>query len=136
MELKKHKGFLFVNDAYNANPFSMQQSLKAVKDFPCRKVAVLGDMLELGKKSADYHRALAKDVVGAGFSDCFLFGKKVRFLRQGLKEMGYNNVFLCGSHRDISKGLEKLKKNASGQELLIFLKGSRGMALEKVMDFI
>ncbi len=51
----KGKDITLIDDAYNANPLSVKSSLRSLAQYPGRKIAVLGDMLELGKKSKAYH---------------------------------------------------------------------------------
>jgi UDP-N-acetylmuramoyl-tripeptide--D-alanyl-D-alanine ligase len=123
-------GFIFINDAYNANPYSFKQALESVSSVRLRKIAVLADMLELGPKSIYYHKQLAKDILKSGFDYVFTFGEYMLHLKDNLKSLGYENVYHCASHEEIA-GLLK-EKAQKGQ--LIFLKGSRKMALEKVID--
>ncbi len=59
-----HNGAIALNDAYNANPSSMEASLRTLAALPGRKVAVLGDMLELGPDEAAWHERVAA-VAGA-----------------------------------------------------------------------
>jgi UDP-N-acetylmuramyl pentapeptide synthase len=57
------KGVTLINDAYNANPESMTGALLTLRDYPApaRRVAILGDMLELGDTSADLHLQLIEE---------------------------------------------------------------------------
>ena len=63
-EIKKHLGFTIINDAYNANPKSMQEALKTLKDYQCegRRFFVIGDMLELGDLAESAHEKLGAEV--------------------------------------------------------------------------
>jgi UDP-N-acetylmuramoyl-tripeptide--D-alanyl-D-alanine ligase len=132
MEIKKTKDFFVLNDAYNSNPFSLKESLKIVKRFPQKKIAIIGDMLELGEKSIYYHKMLAKPIIKTGFKYCLLMGEFSRYLKEELKKLGYKNVFHFSSHKKIA---QFIKKNAK-EDYLIFLKGSRKMELEKVISFL
>lgn len=130
MQAQKTADFIFLNDAYNANPYSFKQALSLVRRYPLKRIAVVGDMLELGKKSFHYHCQLAKDIIRSDFEYVFTFGEYMLHLRDKLKNLGYKNVYHCGSHEEIARFIRK--KAQKGQ--LIFLKGSRRMALEKVID--
>ncbi|MCF8468386.1 MAG: hypothetical protein K9G33_13365, partial [Sneathiella sp.] len=70
--------YMVVDDSYNASPASMRASLKVLSnlypDGKGRRMAVLGDMLELGEKSADIHQSLKDDVCTAGVSHLFACG--------------------------------------------------------------
>ncbi|MCM8820293.1 MAG: hypothetical protein NC925_05810, partial [Candidatus Omnitrophica bacterium] len=85
-----------------------------------------------GSKSIYYHRLLASDIIKCNFKYCVTFGKYTFYLVEELKKMGYKNVLHFSTHREIASFLkEKAKK-----DWLIFLKGSRNMELEKVIDFL
>ena len=80
---------LLIDESYNANPASMRAALAAMAttprtDFP-RRVAVLGDMLELGDASADLHRGLKEAVDAAGVDLVLACGPMMRLLFDGLK---------------------------------------------------
>lgn len=132
MEMKRIKGFLILNDAYNSNPFSFKESLKIVERFPQQKIAIIGDMLELGEKSIYYHKILASTLIRAGIKYCLLMGKFTFYLKEELKRMGYKKVFHFSSHKKVA---QFIKKNAK-KDFLIFLKGSRKMELEKIIAFL
>jgi UDP-N-acetylmuramoyl-tripeptide--D-alanyl-D-alanine ligase len=88
--LKAEEGsILLVDESYNANPASVRAALAAMAtvpraDFP-RRVAVLGDMLELGSASADLHRGLKEAVDAAGVDLVFACGPMMKLLLDGLK---------------------------------------------------
>ena len=74
-----------IDDAYNANPSSMKASIKSLGLRPAkRKVAVLGDMLELGDLSEKMHAGLAEDLSAAGVDKVYLVGKEMQALWQKL----------------------------------------------------
>jgi UDP-N-acetylmuramoyl-tripeptide--D-alanyl-D-alanine ligase len=80
---------LLVDESYNANPASVQAALAAMAtvpraDFP-RRVAVLGDMLELGSAAADLHRGLKEAVDAAGIDLVFACGPMMKLLHGDLK---------------------------------------------------
>ncbi len=132
MELKRLKDFLILHDAYNANPYSFKEALGLLREYPQKKIAVIGDMLELGKRSVYYHRWLARYILKASFQYCFTLGNYTPYLVEELKRRGYFRVRHCLSHQEIAK--EIFRKAKKGW--LIFLKGSRSMELERILMFL
>jgi UDP-N-acetylmuramoyl-tripeptide--D-alanyl-D-alanine ligase len=132
MEVEKKNGFLFLNDAYNSNPYAFCEALKLVKKFSSRKVAVVADMLELGNKSVYYHKSLAEPLKDAGFDYVLTIGKHCAHLKKALSATGYKNAYHFSSHAGIARFVNEKAEKGS----LIFLKGSRGMKLEKVIDLL
>lgn len=125
-------GAVMVNDAYNANPTSMQTSIKSLaQSYPNREVIlVLGDMLELGEKTADYHAELGKYInTLPNIKSVYLFGDLVNHLKRELtdKQSKYfiSKTILC------EEIMEDIKENS-----LVFIKGSRGMKLDEIYNEI
>ncbi|MDD5194351.1 MAG: UDP-N-acetylmuramoyl-tripeptide--D-alanyl-D-alanine ligase [Candidatus Omnitrophica bacterium] len=129
METKEVKGFTVLNDAYNANPFSFQQALRSTRQFAVPKIAVIGDMLELGKGSPVYHQALAQHVIENGFEYCLAIGQYTPYLIERLKKLKFRNAY----HFSSLKALASCINEKAERGWLIFLKGSRRMELEKVL---
>lgn len=65
---------IVVNDAYNANPDSMEAAFATVAAMPGRRIAVLGKMHELGRSEADLHRAVGRRAIAAGFEVVIVVG--------------------------------------------------------------
>ncbi|MDR8018916.1 glutamate ligase domain-containing protein [Nesterenkonia aerolata] len=82
-----------IDEAYNANPGSMRASLRALADRPRltsegRKVAVLGDILELGSHAHELHLELAEDILVAAPNELHLFGENMGALHHELAKRG------------------------------------------------
>ena len=138
MQTEKHKGFSILNDAYNANPHSLQMAFKGLEEYPLKKIVVIGDMLELGKKSRYYHELLAPQIRRGKFDYCLTLGEHTQYLIRKLKSLGYRKAFHFRSHKAIAQFINKriglsLKDK---KRYLIFLKGSRKMELEKVIKYL
>jgi UDP-N-acetylmuramoyl-tripeptide--D-alanyl-D-alanine ligase len=134
MEADSWRGVGIINDAYNANPASMVAAVNTLAAMGGRgeKIAVLGDMFELGKASAREHRALGKQVARARIDRLYLLGRQAATVRAGALSggMGGNNIVVGKDHRAVARRLKShLQK---GDWLLV--KGSRGMKMEKVVD--
>ena len=127
-EIVEKEGVTIIMDAYNANPDSMKVAVENLQEMQnTHRVAILGDMYELGSSTEEEHR-------GTG-----------RLLRQA----GIETVYLCGEYmQHAARELPEARYFASKQELADFLdtqqfsnttlllKGSRGMALETLLDHI
>ncbi len=113
-------------DAYNANPSSMQAALEnfaQLKDES--KIVFLGDMFELGKDSKAEHEKIANLVASYRFSKVFLIGK-------AFSTTGAKNAF-------VSESFESFKNSTNYSNInnaTILIKGSRGMALERLLDLL
>jgi UDP-N-acetylmuramoyl-tripeptide--D-alanyl-D-alanine ligase len=117
-----------INDAYNANPTSMRAALKVLADRPAPRVAVLGDMLELGPAAPSAHRDIAALAVGVA-ERCVLIGphfsRAAAELALAASSVRTHETWSDALASDIAAGL------TANTTLLI--KGSRGMALERLL---
>jgi len=132
METQEVNGVVFLNDAYNANPYSFQEALRFVRKYQSRKIAIVGDMLELGDKSVYYHTQLARAIARSNFDHVLTYGTHILATKNALEAIGYGGVHHCDSHQAIA---DFLKKNAKKGDV-VFLKGSRRMELEKVVALV
>lgn len=134
MSLERWRGIGIINDAYNANPASMEAALKTLAEIDGgrEKIAVLGDMLELGKESRKSHLNLGKQVARYRINRLYLLGKQAHQVKQGalLAGMEKERVIVGKNHRDIARSIRRRAKRG---DWLLF-KGSRGMKMEKVFE--
>ena len=80
------KSVTLVDESYNANPTSMEAALSALSSRPGRKLAVLGDMYELGADEIALHAALSDPIVAANVSRVVVTGECMRALRGALPQ--------------------------------------------------
>jgi UDP-N-acetylmuramoyl-tripeptide--D-alanyl-D-alanine ligase len=124
------RGSLLIDDTYNASPASVLAALNLLRDLPGRRIAVLGDMLELGAAEAPSHQLVgrrAKEV-----ADLLLtVGERARLIAQEAMAAGMapRQVISVGAAAEAVPLLEDLIE--AGDAVLI--KGSRGVALEDVV---
>ncbi len=130
MRLEKHKigKSEIILDCYNANPFSMENALMILSSYKSPRVAVLGDMRELGKYSKKYHKELAKQIIKAKIDKVFLAGKEIKATYQELTKLGYNEVKYS---IDKLNFLEDLR-NVMLKKATVLLKASHSLNFEEL----
>jgi UDP-N-acetylmuramoyl-tripeptide--D-alanyl-D-alanine ligase len=124
-------GTLLIEDTYNANPLSMAAALQALDELNGggRRIAVLGDMLELGAASAELHRQLGS-TAAQRCDQLVLLGEQAEQVARGAREGGLANDRIClvDNHE---QAIEYLTKTIAPHDRLL-LKGSRGMRMELI----
>jgi UDP-N-acetylmuramoyl-tripeptide--D-alanyl-D-alanine ligase len=123
---------LLVDESYNANPASMRAALEAMattprEEFP-RRVAVLGDMLELGDASADLHRGLKTTIDAAGVDLVFACGPMMKLLMDDLASARQ------GAWAASSSELEHHLIDALKPGDVVMIKGSLGSRMAPLVD--
>lgn len=130
MELKQLKDILILNDAYNANPDSMAAGLRTLADFPCagRRVAVLGDMAELGEGTAAAHAEIGRLTAALRLDLLVAVGSRCAVLAEAARSAGIKavNVF-AGTEEAVSQVPEMIR---AGDVVLV--KASRSARLERL----
>ncbi|MDQ0593282.1 UDP-N-acetylmuramoyl-tripeptide--D-alanyl-D-alanine ligase [Chryseobacterium ginsenosidimutans] len=123
-QVVKKEGRTLVLDTYNANPSSMNASLHNFITFEGSKAIIIGDMLELGEESEIEHQNILKLAQELGFNEIITVGKNFKNVNPSAK-----------AFENTPELIEYLKLNKIQSENIL-LKGSRGIALEKSIDFI
>jgi UDP-N-acetylmuramoyl-tripeptide--D-alanyl-D-alanine ligase len=90
--IRLHNGATIINDAYNANPRSMELALKALAEIKEaeREIAVLGDMLELGRFSEEAHARIGEKVASLGVDFLLTLGERAEIIAKKARERGLN----------------------------------------------
>lgn len=134
MQLETWRKIGIINDAYNANPASMEAALRTLSEIQCHgeRTAILGDMFELGRHSREEHLRLGKQVARSGIDRLYLLGAQARHVKQGALRAGMasERIVMGKDHSDIANLLRSHVKK--GDSLLF--KGSRGMKMEMVLS--
>lgn len=126
--------FRVINDAYNASPASMEAALKMLCGVSAkRRIAVLGDMLELGNQSGALHTQVGIQA-GTCDIDCLIcIGQESQNIGKGARQWGMmGDIYYCATNQEAEKLLLTLVQSGD----LILLKGSRGMKLEEIIDYL
>lgn len=126
-EITKNEIFI-IDESYNSNPYSLKNSLLCFerKNFE-RKIAVLGDMAELGKFSNFYHNYIGKLLRNLKIDIVLTFGEKSKIISDASKK---------GLHFYEIENLKNYLKKIIKKNDAIFIKGSRILKLEEVVDFL
>ena len=127
----EYHGALIINDCYNASPTSMAASLRVLAGAEGRKLALLGDMLELGERTAELHRGIGTLCAELGIDMLFTVGELAKNIASAAREAGLRAVFECSDALAAQLIRSQLRE---GDVLLV--KASRGMALENVIKRI
>lgn len=120
-----------IDDAYNANPVSMKKAIESLSRFRGTKIAVLGDMLELGEDSKIYHRQIGDLARELSIDFLILYGDHVRCAYEVLKNT-QKTVFLLETKEDVIRTLKEIIRSVKNPVVLV--KGSRSMQMEEIAE--
>ena len=127
--VKFNKKFKFIDESYNANPLSMKSAINNMDYFKvgnkAKKIVILGDMLELGKKSKILHRKLSKVINKTNIDKVFVCGKYIRETFNLLSDNKKGKIF-----KDTREAYNDLKKIVHNNDLLM-VKGSNATGLNE-----
>lgn len=137
--LKGIKGTMIIDDTYNSSPFASESALRTLKEIKWgkRKVAVLGDMLELGKHTYDAHKnigSIAGSLLDGNEDALFVVGPRAKSIKEGAisVNMKKENIFEFDESYQAGDFIKDFVKD----EDLILVKGSQGMRMERVVEKI
>lgn len=130
----KVNGYTVVEDCYNAGPQSMEAAMTTLAQMqaPGRKIAVLGDMFELGNSEKEYHKNLGKKICSLGIDILLATGELSRYTVKSAAASGMK----CAKHYENKEELGKALRATVSQGDVIWLKASRGMRLEEILSYI
>ncbi len=133
METIKVGGINLINDSYNANPTSMQSALESLMQIKSegKKVAVLGDMLELGEQSQAFHQEVGEKAAILGVDLLITVGELAKEIAQAAQKAGLAKEKVYNFSDNNSAVQFLLEKLIPGDWVLI--KGSRKMKMEEIV---
>jgi UDP-N-acetylmuramoyl-tripeptide--D-alanyl-D-alanine ligase len=127
------RGATIYDDTYNSNPYALGRAIElmAQADVKGRRIAVIGDMLELGEKELDFHRdagrAIPRDV------DAVIgVGRRSQALLEGAREAGHTDVH----HFEDAQGAGEFVRDFVREGDLVLIKASRGIGLDKIVSML
>jgi UDP-N-acetylmuramyl pentapeptide synthase len=133
MEIIPFQGATLVMDAYNASPPSVEAALETMRDIPCsgRRLAVLGEMKELGSLAEEAHRQVGRALAAAGLDKVMFYGLMTLFSMEEYLVAGASpsDLAFANSLDDVADFLRK-----AGEGDLVLIKGSRSLELEKALE--
>ncbi len=131
MRLEKHKlnKTEILLDCYNANPVSMENALNILSTCDDPRIAVLGDMRELGTFSQMYHKELAQKIIDANVNKAFLAGPEMETTYKELLKLNFKEVKYSLNKLDFFEDLKQIIENKSGT---ILFKASRSLNFEEL----
>lgn len=127
-------GITVIDDTYNASPVSTKAALQLLYDTgrTGRKVAVLGDMLELGEYEIVGHLDVGRTCVNAGVDILVTVGSISRYIREGAMQEGLNQTKIV-QFENSAQAANAIRAIVKPEDTVL-VKGSRGMKMEKVVD--
>ena len=126
------EGIKIINDAYNASLESMKASLKVLSKFKeNRKIAVLGDMFELGDYAEEIHKKVGEEVAKNNVDILITSGKNSKYIvKTAEKELKKENVYYLENKEEIENLLQKIVKPGD----VILFKASNGMKFYEIAE--
>jgi UDP-N-acetylmuramoyl-tripeptide--D-alanyl-D-alanine ligase len=140
-----HGPFTIIDETYNSNPEALKKTLDWVdreykKQKNRVKVAVLGDMLELGEGEDRFHWEVGQFFAGLGFDRLVTVGKRAEKIAEGAVEAGFSRQCIqrCREAVEAGSWLKAMVSPGEGAQLphqaILLFKGSRGIQLEKALQ--
>jgi UDP-N-acetylmuramoyl-tripeptide--D-alanyl-D-alanine ligase len=134
MQFWEANGIRVLDDAYNANTDSMLAALETLCDLPLqgRRVAVLGDMTELGAHSAAAHAEVGRRAAELGVGQLFAVGKMASVMAQAARDAGLARVVEFAEVEGALKAVKSMLKEGD----VVLLKASRSSRLERIAEIL
>ncbi len=131
--LQRREDITILNDTYNANPQSMRAAVEVLsKCTGVRRVAVLGDMFELGALAGALHAGVGAYLGKAGVDVLVAVGELARNIADAARESGVPEVYYCAGKEEALPILKQMVR----PQTTILVKASRAMAFEELVDYL
>ncbi|HDT12265.1 MAG TPA: UDP-N-acetylmuramoyl-tripeptide--D-alanyl-D-alanine ligase [Candidatus Marinimicrobia bacterium] len=125
-------GVTIVNDTYNANPLSVSMAIRTLNEMRPggRRILILGDMLEMGELSRFSHENIGVQIASSRIDYLFCYGPETQNTVRMARTLDMTNAIHFDSIQAMNNTLKSLQKEGD----IIYVKGSRGMAMERVVN--
>jgi UDP-N-acetylmuramoyl-tripeptide--D-alanyl-D-alanine ligase len=132
LQIKEIRGVQFLDDSYNANPDSMKAALRTLVELDTdgKRIAVLGEMRELGTESERGHREVGETAATLGVDQLITIGDAAEPIAQAARTAGLDKVSSVRSNREATALLGEI----AGPGDLVLIKGSRAARMEEVIE--
>jgi UDP-N-acetylmuramoyl-tripeptide--D-alanyl-D-alanine ligase len=132
LQIKEINGIQFIDDSYNANPDSMRAALRTLVELDAdgRRIAVLGQMSELGEESERGHREVGEAAAAFGIDELIAVGPAGAEIARAAQKAGLKKSIAVAAAEDAA---ELLGETASPGDLIL-VKGSRSARMERVLE--
>ena len=132
LQIRQINGVQFIDDSYNANPDSMKAALRTLVELDAdgKRIAVLGEMRELGEESAHGHREVGETAAELGVDQLIAIGGMGATIAQAAQQAGLARTAAVGSISDAAEMLAAI----AGPGDLVLIKGSRAARTERVLE--
>jgi UDP-N-acetylmuramoyl-tripeptide--D-alanyl-D-alanine ligase len=132
LQIKEIRGVRFIDDSYNANPESMKAALHTLVELDAdgKRIAVLGEMRELGEESARGHREVGETAAELGIDQLIAIGDMAAAIAEAAHNAGLQNISIA---RSTSEAADLLGEIAVSGDLVL-VKGSRSVRTERVIE--
>jgi UDP-N-acetylmuramoyl-tripeptide--D-alanyl-D-alanine ligase len=128
-------GSMIIDDTYNASPKATEHGLKSLSEIDAkgRKIAVLGDMLELGEFTRDEHYKIG-ELAGKSVHKLYTVGIRARTMAEGALDAGMadESIMQCDTSIDAGKELVQILQPGD----VVYMKGSQGVRMERAVKMI
>ena len=134
MEVLSKGTLRIINDTYNANPESVKMAINVLASVPTRgrRVAILGDMLELGAWSNIAHRDIGRLLASSPIDVLVTVGSEAAYIAEEVSDSSDKEVFTLDTTEEAEKKIARIIKSDD----LILVKGSRALKMEKIVDVL
>jgi UDP-N-acetylmuramoyl-tripeptide--D-alanyl-D-alanine ligase len=132
LEVWELNGVRILDDAYNANADSVLAALQTLRELPCkgRRLAVLGDMAELGAQSEAAHEEVGRRAAELGVGQLFAVGKMAPVMARGARCAGLNRVLEFSEVETAATAIKSFVRTGD----LLLVKASRAARLERISE--
>lgn len=123
-----------IDDTYNSSPVALEMAIDVLSKIKAkRKIAILGDMLELGKFTEEEHKLIGNKLNGI-VDILFTVGPRAKYIANSAIENGFDNknIYSFLNYDEVISNISGIIKSGD----LILVKGSQGVRLEKVVEFL
>jgi UDP-N-acetylmuramoyl-tripeptide--D-alanyl-D-alanine ligase len=132
LHIREAPGIKIIDDTYNASPDSMKAALDVLATIKgTRRIAILGDMFELGEGEEEYHRQIGEYASNKGINVVLSVGKNAEHISRAAKEGG-----MQAFHFDNKDMLKSVLPQWVRKGDAILIKGSRGMAMDEIVKHL